>query len=238
MSPQIPKANTKINTTSDSHIHPKMEYQQSPARNRPPKKPRDERLRSCFDITPSEENDSLYIVCRYCDEYTKNVMKFNPTVSRMHLVLHCPGVGEELRRTLMEGSQEFKRLKRLGDTGHAVGNTTDQTAENAAANNAVMGGNALDDHTDGGSTLARHTGLKRKQMEMTEYTRSQVNQDKRTNERHWLDMWRDLSQEISRLRKEKKDETDLNVVVELESDINGLKKKKAQFARLLGMGGN
>ena len=164
-------------------------------------------------------------------------MKFNPTVSRMHLVIHCPGVDEELRRTLMEGSQEFKRLKRLGDAGHAVGNDTDQTVEKPAANTA-LGGNAVDDHTEGGSTLARHTGMKRKQMEMTEYTQRYVHQEKRTNERHWLDMWKDLSQEISRLRKEKKDETDLNVVVELESDINGLKKKKAQFSRLLGMGGS
>ena len=79
----------------------------SPA-HRSKKKPRDERLRDCFTITPIEEGGES-VVCKYCPNYAKTLQKFNPTKGRTHLTNQCPGVGEELRQILLETTQAAKR---------------------------------------------------------------------------------------------------------------------------------
>ena len=52
---------------------------------------------------------------------------------------------------------------------------------------------------------------------------------------HWFDMWKDAKAELKKLREELKDETDEEVKAELKSDIDGLKRKKDEWAELLGM---
>lgn len=210
-----------------------MEYQQhstTPTRRpRPPKKPRDDHLRSCFEINSSGD-DTISIICNYCNEYNKNVKKFNPTVCRTHLVMHCSGVDEDLRRVLMEGSQEFKRLKRLGEV--VPTNVTEEEEENGNTTTTATPSTAATN-----SDNANQNG-KPKPMQMKEYTQLYLHSEKRQMERHWLDMWKDCSQELSRLRKELRETTEVDVAEELEGDIAGLKKKKMEFGRLLGMNGH
>ena len=55
-------------------------------------------------------------------------------------------------------------------------------------------------------------------------------------ERHWMDMWKDTGNEITRLRGELREETDEDVISDIKADIKGLRKRKADFAKLLGMG--
>ena len=54
-------------------------------------------------------------------------------------------------------------------------------------------------------------------------------------ERHWMDMWKDVGNEITRLRGELRSETDEDIISDIKADIKGLRKRKAEFAKLLGM---
>jgi hypothetical protein len=58
---------------------------------------------------------------------------------------------------------------------------------------------------------------------------------KQLSERHWMEMWLNAKTELTKLREELKGETDEEVKDELKSDIDCLKKKKDEWAMLLGM---
>ena len=201
---------------------PQLPNAASPTKKLHPRKPTDNHLRTCFEITPTED-DLTRIRCKYCNDFEKTVKKFNPTTSRTHLVMYCVGVDPELRRTLMEGTQEFKRLKRLGEV------FADQKDDGEGT---VLHPSQLQPPQ---IIVQKSNNAKSKPMEMKEYTHNTIHLEKRTLERHWLDMWKDISREISRLRKEMKEEMDVDYMKELDEDVRGLRKKKAEFARLLGM---
>lgn len=80
------------------------------------KKPRDERLRDCFEIETVENGEK--ISCRYCPDYNKTLQKFNPTKARSHLTDHCPGVDDVLRKALLESTQKAK--KESVDAGEVI----------------------------------------------------------------------------------------------------------------------
>ena len=158
--------------------------------------------------------------------------KFNPTKCRTHLVMHCTGVGDDLKRVMLESSQEFKRLKRLGEVEDGEGRlalpSTDAFS-NAASTHVEIRGRVGDAHAQPSSPRKIWRNI------IKENTQTHVQQETRNQERHWLDMWRDISHEVSRLRKEMKEEDNAAIIEELDEDIRGLKKKKAVYARLLGM---
>ena len=57
----------------------------------------------------------------------------------------------------------------------------------------------------------------------------------RVQERHWMEMWKDAKNELKQLRQDLKEELDEEVRSELMADIEGLKKRKGDWARLLGL---
>lgn len=57
----------------------------------------------------------------------------------------------------------------------------------------------------------------------------------RVQERHWMEMWKDSKNELKQLRQDLKVEVDEEVRAELMADIEGLKKRKGDWARLLGL---
>ncbi len=66
-------------------------------------------------------------------------------------------------------------------------------------------------------------------------TKKQMSVESMTQERHWMAMWKDAKAELKKLREEIKDELDDEVKAELKSDIDSLRKKKDEWAVLLGM---
>ena len=54
-------------------------------------------------------------------------------------------------------------------------------------------------------------------------------------EKFWMEMWKDAGNEIKRLRRELKEETDDAAIADMQADIKGLRKRKLEFAKLLGM---
>ena len=48
-------------------------------------------------------------------------------------------------------------------------------------------------------------------------------------------MWKDAGNEIKRLRGELKDEKDVDTIADIQADIKGLRKRKAEYAKLLRM---
>ena len=54
-------------------------------------------------------------------------------------------------------------------------------------------------------------------------------------EKFWMEMWKDAGNEIKRLRRELKEETDEAAIADMQADIKGLRKRKLEFAKLLGM---
>ena len=59
--------------------------------------------------------------------------------------------------------------------------------------------------------------------------------EKRDKEKHVMEMWSFTRREISALRKEIKNEEDEAAIRDLEHDMRLLKKKKAEYAKVLGM---
>ncbi|KAL7430891.1 hypothetical protein ACHAXH_006783 [Discostella pseudostelligera] len=57
----------------------------------------------------------------------------------------------------------------------------------------------------------------------------------RIQERHWMEMWKDAKNELKQLREDLKKETDEEVRKELLLDIEGWKKRKGDWAKLLGL---
>jgi DNA polymerase sigma len=57
----------------------------------------------------------------------------------------------------------------------------------------------------------------------------------RIQEIHWMEMWKDANIQLKQLRAEIKDEMDDVVRAEMLVDIEGLKKRKGDMAKLLGM---
>jgi len=57
----------------------------------------------------------------------------------------------------------------------------------------------------------------------------------RIQEIHWMEMWKDANAQLKQLRADLKDEVDDVVRAELLVDIEGLKKRKGDMAKLLGM---
>lgn len=98
--------------SDDGAINSDDDAERSPKRPRPAlkTKPRDERLRNCFNIIPTEDGGES-VSCKYCPDYNKVIKKFNPTKGREHLTEHCPGVEEKLRQILLSTTQAAKRLK-------------------------------------------------------------------------------------------------------------------------------
>eukprot|EP00984_Skeletonema_dohrnii_P016126 scaffold7103_cov96-Skeletonema_dohrnii-CCMP3373.AAC.4 len=60
-------------------------------------------------------------------------------------------------------------------------------------------------------------------------------EEKMSQEKFWMDMWKDAGNEIKRLRGELKEESDEDAISDIQADIKGLRKRKAEFAKLLRM---
>ena len=100
--------------------------------SKPPKKPRDMRLRDCFEITPVEGGFDR-ISCRYCAKYRKVLQKFNPTKARVHLTTSCDGTDESLRRALLSSTQAARKSLQGGEAATAAGGGGGRTGGYEAA---------------------------------------------------------------------------------------------------------
>ena len=88
-------------------ISAQLETPSSP-QPKPPKKPRDTRLHDCFEIKAVDGGFNS-IVCRYCMDYNKVLLKFNPTKARKHLTEDCSGTDEALKRELLSSMQAARK---------------------------------------------------------------------------------------------------------------------------------
>mmetsp|Transcript_27891 Transcript_27891/g.45272 ORF Transcript_27891/g.45272 Transcript_27891/m.45272 type:complete len:261 (-) Transcript_27891:209-991(-) len=75
----------------------------------------------------------------------------------------------------------------------------------------------------------------RKKRKMKEGEKILSVDELRVQERHWMEMWKDSKNELKQLRQDLKVEVDEEVRAELMADIEGLKKRKGDWARLLGL---
>lgn len=75
----------------------------------------------------------------------------------------------------------------------------------------------------------------RKKRKMKEGEKILTVDELRVQERHWMEMWKDSKNELKQLRQDLKEEVDEEVRAELIADIEGLKKRKGDWSRLLGL---
>mmetsp|Transcript_10708 Transcript_10708/g.15296 ORF Transcript_10708/g.15296 Transcript_10708/m.15296 type:complete len:233 (+) Transcript_10708:97-795(+) len=81
-----------------------------------------------------------------------------------------------------------------------------------------------------------NTPVEIQEAEITNDQRSNSSEeDKIAQENFWMDMWKDAGNEIKRLRGELKEESDEDAIADIQGDIKGLRKRKAEFAKLLRM---
>lgn len=59
--------------------------------------------------------------------------------------------------------------------------------------------------------------------------------EKQTKEKHLMEMWSMTRREISELRKDLKNEEDVDAIADMEQDLRQLRKRKAEYANQLGM---
>ena len=57
----------------------------------------------------------------------------------------------------------------------------------------------------------------------------------RVQEKHWMEMWKECKNELKQLREDLKNEVDDDVRAELIADVEGMKKRKGDWAKLLGL---
>jgi hypothetical protein len=62
-------------------------------------------------------------------------------------------------------------------------------------------------------------------------------EERRNQEMHYMNLWREARSELQVMRKELKEEHNEEAAEELRGDIAGLKKKKEEWAKLLGIEG-
>ena len=65
--------------------------------------------------------------------------------------------------------------------------------------------------------------------------RHEVEVEKRSKEKHLMEMWSVTRKEITDLRKELKGESDEDAIKDLEKDIRLLRKRKADYEEQMGM---
>ena len=65
--------------------------------------------------------------------------------------------------------------------------------------------------------------------------RHEVEVEKRSKEKHLMEMWSVARKEIADLRKELKGESDEDAIKDLEKDIRLLRKRKADYEEQMGM---
>lgn len=63
---------------------------------------------------------------------------------------------------------------------------------------------------------------------------TRMDNEKRNNEKHWMEMWALTRRELRVLRQELKDEDDEGAIRELEGDMKVMEQKKRHYAELLG----
>ena len=75
----------------------------------------------------------------------------------------------------------------------------------------------------------------RKKRKLREGEKLLTVEELRVQESHWMAMWKDASAELRQLRLDLKNEEDPDVRGELMADIEGLKKRKGDWSKLLGL---
>ncbi|KAL7540391.1 hypothetical protein ACHAXR_010071 [Thalassiosira sp. AJA248-18] len=87
----------------------------------------------------------------------------------------------------------------------------------------------------GGTATVLVQDKKRPSQENT-YTNIKLRMDaeKRSSEKHLMEMWSLTRKELGQIRQELKGEEDEEVIKELEDDVRVLKKRKADYAEMLG----
>jgi len=66
-------------------------------------------------------------------------------------------------------------------------------------------------------------------------TKYELEAEKQTKEKHLMEMWSMTRREISELRKDLKNEEDADAIADMEQDLRQLRKRKAGYAKELGM---
>jgi len=86
-------------------------------------------------------------------------------------------------------------------------------------------------------TLAKEVATLKNRIEEGDEEIRKLTMDKETSakEVHWMEMWKDANAQLKQLRAELKCLVDDVVRAELLVDIEGLKKRKGDMAKLLGM---
>ena len=69
-------------------------------------------------------------------------------------------------------------------------------------------------------------------------TKDEMEIEKQPKEKHLMEMWSMTRREISKLRKDLKNEEDADAIADMEQDLRQLRKRKAEYANQLGMNEN
>lgn len=83
--------------------------------------------------------------------------------------------------------------------------------------------------------IVEESSLFRKRRRMKGGEKMLTVDELRVHEKHWIQMWKSARNELKQLRSDLKVEMDEEVRVELMADVEGLKKRKADWAKLLGL---
>lgn len=136
--------------------------------------------------------------------------------------------------------------KRIKDCAYRINKSLKESGEGAASsipyqhNGAVSSdrGDTLQDAIEAGmASLSISSEAKEDSISTQSQGKPNLMESDQVveSEQHWMVMWKDARIELKKLRENLKGETDEKVKDELKRDIDGLKKKKDEWAELLGM---
>lgn len=86
-----------------------------PIKKRLSQKPIDYLLREQFEVTNLMGTDPpmFKIRCRHCDDYTKELQRYNATKCRKHAIDNCKGIKAEMKEHLFARSQMGKKARKI-----------------------------------------------------------------------------------------------------------------------------
>ncbi|KAL3789437.1 hypothetical protein HJC23_001985 [Cyclotella cryptica] len=187
-----------------------------------------------MSVTPSQPNDPSTDAVRLIEPGQRRAKCW--TYFKIYDLDHHPDKSHKARCSLCEADVRVTDGSTSGLVRHLRNKHAKESEELATTGTAECqspsGGH---DHCNSSQPAL----IKRKRASMPEASKTEVVEAKIKKEEHNLKMWEHACDKLKRLKREMKeaiDNGDVEEIEELEADIRGFKKRKANFATLLGLG--
>lgn len=194
------------------------------------------------DLPPPQQDEEPKLVkpknvkSRFWVHFLKYDLEFHPdkkTTARCNMcgkdISVKQGTGGLINHLKFKHPEENSALLDNDEVSHA--NTVGSSVSAAAAAYPHI---KMEGTPPQGGTSTSPVKKKPRHENAYESVSMRMDAEKRINEKHWMEMWAFARKELREVRQELKEEEDGDAIRDLEGDVRVLKKRKADYAEMLG----